>query len=125
MIHNKESIPRALHQVGTADSLPERADLDVVCLSAEIVVVCTDPHMINIIDSDQLLQVVPIPKLGRIIMQQRAAHTPCWQAGYPPQGATHKATRLRDRLKGHKGSQRLVSLGANFIAFGALWEARW
>ena len=28
MIHNKESIPRALHQVGTADSLPERADLD-------------------------------------------------------------------------------------------------
>jgi hypothetical protein len=28
MIHDKESIPRALHQVGTANSLPERVDLN-------------------------------------------------------------------------------------------------
>ncbi|KAE9379252.1 hypothetical protein N431DRAFT_155051 [Stipitochalara longipes BDJ] len=31
-----------------------------------------DPHMINIIDSDQLLQAIPIPRFGQNFMHRRA-----------------------------------------------------
>jgi hypothetical protein len=37
----------------------------VVCVSAELVVIGTDCHKINNIDSDQLLQAVPTSRLGQ------------------------------------------------------------
>jgi hypothetical protein len=72
MIHDKDNIPRAVHHVGTADSLPERVDPYGRLFFSRNRHHWHDPHRINIIDSDQLLQAVPIPKLVRIIMQPRA-----------------------------------------------------
>lgn len=57
-----------------------------------------DRHKINIINSDKLLQAIPMSRLGREIMHQRAFPRPSWPAGHSPQVANGQWPQATDKV---------------------------